>query len=396
MGNRVRLFERVTIMKKLCFLAAVLCVLCASAAAAPGYYTIRDLPAATSPRWVAQYEAHGRLIQVDVDVIIPDADGAPVLTVEQMPPLSAPLCSQLEAWCAQAEREDAINRYAFRSNGYSTLVTHALPPAWGHTRYSEFITGAMGQKLFDLYAFDMDTAYADNNALTVAEAVDIIKKQAAALFPEEALHLRTVYVDGGTYWKKTGEPIRQKGGYALCLSQAFHGIPFMASIHQAYTQFALGAEDPWLENRGLLRATVFDENAWSLNCVLYREGSTVHEDIPLLPFDAVKSEVEDLILSGHVRWVDSVTLGYVQFDTSSPEEQLLIPCWVVWCEYHPAGAASQRQDGLNSSASLMYDGNSDYYRPLIISAQTGQLVNPESANEARCQAPQVMLWKDAQ
>lgn len=91
-------------MKKLCLLAAVLCVLCASAVAAPGYYTIRDLPAATSPRWVAQYEAHGRLIQVDVDVIIPGADGAPVLAVEQMPPLSAPLCSQLEAWCAQGQQ----------------------------------------------------------------------------------------------------------------------------------------------------------------------------------------------------------------------------------------------------------------------------------------------------
>ena len=383
-------------MKRLSSLVVLLCMICTSAIAESGYYSVDDLPAVTSPHWETRYEAHGRTIEVDVDVTIPEVDRAPVITVRRMPPFAESVCSELEAWCAQAEKDDHVNRYSFRSNDYSTQMTHALPPAWGKSRDSEFVAGAMSQNLFDLYEFDIDQAYADNNELTVAEAVAIMKDQVAALFPEETLHLRTVYVDGQTFWKKSGEPIRETGGYSLCLSQTFHGIPFMASIHEAFTQFAVGDEDVWLKDRGIMRGIVFDENAWSLNCVFYQENSVLHEDIPLLPFDAVKCKIENLIQSGHVRWIDSVTLGYVQFDTADPDEQLLIPCWVVWCEYHPAGATSERRGGINSSTNLMYDGNSDYYRPLIINAQTGVLVDPENATEGRCMCPEIVLWEDVQ
>ena len=375
-------------MKKLSLFAVLLCIICTSAIAESGYYSVHDLPAVTSPRWEAQYEDHGRIISVDVDVTIPDVDIAPVITVRQMPPLTESVCSELEAWCEQAEKEDRVNRYSFRSNNYSTSVTYALPPSWGETRDSEFVAGAMGQNLFDLYEYDMDKAYADNNVLTVAEALAIMKDQAAAIFPEESLHLRTVYVNGQTFWKKSGEPICETGGYGLCLSQTFHGIPFMASIHEAFTQFAVGNEDVWLENRGILRGLVYDENAWSMNCIFYQEESVLHEDIQLLSFDAVKGEVEDLIHSGHVRWIDSVTLGYVQFDTANPDVQVLAPCWVVWCEYHPAGSVSERRSGVNSSVNLMYDSNSDYYRPLIINVQTGELIDPENASEGRC------MWRE--
>lgn len=375
-------------MKKLLILIMMLCAICFSALAENAYYSISDLPATTSSRWEAQYEAHGRTITVDVDIDVPQVAAAPVITVRRMPPLAESVCSELEAWCAQAEKDDRINRYSFRSNDFSTQVTHALPPAWGKTRDSEFVAGTMSQTLFDLCAPDLNKAYADNNALTVGDAISVMQAKAGTLYPDETLHFRTAYVDGPTFWKKSGEPIREQGGYSLCLSQTFHGIPFMASIHEAFTQFALGDEDTWLADRGILRGSVFNEDAWSFTCVFYQESGVLHEDTALLPFDAVKSKIEALILSGHVRRIDSVTLGYVQFDTSDPDEQVLAPCWVVWCEYHAGGAASERRGGINSSADLLYDGNSDYYRPLIINAQTGELVDPEDVSEGRC------MWRE--
>ena len=240
----------------------------------------------------------------------------------------------------------------------------------------------------------MNTAYADNNTLTIAEAIDIAKSQTDKLFPGESLYFRNVHVDGKTFWKNSGRVIRDRGGYSLCMAQSFYGIPFMASIHEAYTQFALNDEDPWLANRGIMRGIVFDENAWSVNCTFYQESSVLYQDIPLLPFDTVKNRIENLILSGHVRWIDSVTLGYVQYDSANAAEQILIPCWVVWCEYHPGGASSERQSGINSSANLMYDGNNDYYRPLIINAQTGELIDPENDNEGRCMPAKILVWED--
>ena len=383
-------------MKKLSLFLALMCIIFTSASAETGYYSIGDLPTVTAPSWVVQYNAAGRTIEVDVDVVIPQVNHAPVITVRQMPPLDESVYRTLDAWYAQAEKDDRINRYSFRSNDYSTQVTHALPPSWGENRNSDFVAGAMSQELYDLYDFDMNTAYADNNTLTLAEAINIAKSQTDYLFPGESLYFRNVYVDGKTFWKKSGKVIRDRGGYSLCLAQSFHGIPFMASIHEAYTQFALDDEDSWLANRGIMRGIVFGENEWSVNCTFYQESSVIHQDIPLLPFDTVKSSIENLILSGHVRWIDSVTLGYVQFDSDSPNEQVLIPCWVVWCAYHPGGASSERRGGINSSANLMYDGNSDYYRPLIINAQTGELVDPENVNKGRCMVPQVTMWEDVQ
>lgn len=196
-------------------------------------------------------------------------------------------------------------------------------------------------------------------------------------------------MSGRTFWKQNGESIRGIGSYHLNFSQVFRSIPFMASVHQAFSQFSVGNEDPWLAFRGVMNASVYSADAWSFSCCLYQETGVLCQDVPLLPFDAVKGKVEALILSGHVRWVDSVTLGYVQFDTDDPNEQILLPCWVVWCEYHPEGAASERTGGENSSASLLYDGNNEYYRPLVINAQTGQLIDPESEAKSRCLCPEI-------
>ena len=370
--------------------AAALCLACLSAGAEETRYSIQQLPSMTTSRWQQTYEAYGRAIQVDVDVSIPQAQAAPVLTVQAAPPLDEPLRSELEAWYAQAEKTDKVNHYSFQSTDYKTTITHALPPTWGETRDSEFVAGAMGIEEKDLYVFEQDTAYAYNNALTVAEALDIAQQHVAQLYPDETLRLRRIYLSGRTYWKKNNATIRDEGGYNLCFSQTFHGIPYLASSHEAFTQFSVGDENHLLSSRGLVRASVFDADAWSVSCCLYRETGVLYDDISLLPFDAVKDKVEALILKGYVRWIDDVSLGYAQFDSDLPDEQILVPCWVVWCEYHPGGPRSERRSDVNSSASLMYDGNNDYYRPLIINAQTGEMLDSENETEGRCACPAIL------
>lgn len=380
-------------MKKLLALVLVvmLCMMGISVAMADTpLYSIQQLPAVTSPQWQQTYEAYGRTIEVNADVNIPDVATVPIITVQAASPVAEPLYSELKAWYTQAKKDDKVNQYTFRSTNFNTAVTHATPPAWGDTRDSEFVAGAMGQNQFDLYEFDLNAAYADNNALTVAEAISIAQQQVAELYPNEAFHLRNVYVSGRTFWKQNNKSIRDTGSYNLKFTQVFHDIPFMASVHQAFSLFAVGNEDVWIEPRGVMNASVYNEDAWSFNCCLYQEMGVLHEDVPLLPFDAVKDKVEAMILSGHVRWIDNVSLGYVQFDTSDPNEQVLVPCWVVWCEYHPEGARSERTGGENSSTSLMYDGNNDYYRPLIINAQTGEMIDPENDTEGRCLCPTIL------
>lgn len=378
-------------MKKLRFISLFLALLMhAHSAAGETLYAIQQLPDATSSAWQQTYEAHGRTIAVDVPISIPQAAAAPVICVRNAAPVAEPLFSQLTAWCRNALEDDPVNRYAFKSNDFSTTLTHATPPAWGKTRSDEFIAGAMGQSSADLYRYDENTAYAENNPLTVAQACAIALQQSAGLFPDAAFSLRQVYTTGRSYHKSSGQPISAKGYYSMLFAQVFHGIPFGASIHQAFTQFGLWDENTWLANRGIMQASVYDSDAWRLSSTLYQETSLRHDDIPLLPFDAAKPQAEALILSGHVRRVDSVSLSYVQFDTPDPEEQLLIPCWVLWCEYHPEGPDSERISGINGASSLMYDGNNEYYRPLIFNAQTGEIIDPESQARGRCAAPDII------
>ncbi len=374
-------------MKKLILLVALLCLF-QPALAEEQRCSIRDLPSVTAPRWQQTYEAHGRVIAVDVEVRIPDAEAAPVLLVKAADPIAEPAYSRLKNAYEQAKNADLINRYSFLSNDFRTGIVHAYPPAWGETRNSEFVAGVMGQSAFDLSDYHMDEAYAENNPLTVSEAVSIVRKQAAELFPNDSLDLRNITVWSGTYWLDTGEPIRQQGSYDLQLSQVFHGIPFLACVQSAYS--TLGNENIWLKSRGLLHASVMSADEWSLSACLYQEKNVLHNDIPLLSFDAVKAQVEALISSGHVRMIDQAGLGYVQFDTDDPEVQALAPAWVIWCEYHKDGAQSERAPGINDTG-LLYQ-NSDYYRPLIINAQTGEMLDPENKTEGRCLCPPIIPW----
>ncbi|MGN1021080.1 MAG: hypothetical protein ACI4O7_12005, partial [Aristaeellaceae bacterium] len=276
------------------------------------------------------------------------------------------------------------NAWGFRSTAFSTSLTHAVPPGWGPSRDSAYNQGAMAWQSRALFDADPAGRYAQDNPLTLSQAAAIARERAAALFPEETFFLRHAAVFDRNTWKRTGEPINAMGHYHLELTQTFRGIPLLASVHSAYTCFSVGEEDPLLAVRGLLSASVYGEDAYALTAWLYEETAVVREDTPILPFDAVRERAEALIASGHVRFIDSVGLGYVQFDTQDRDVQLLAPAWVIWCEYLPGGAAAERTVPLYTDG-LLQDG--EYFRPLIILAETGELLDPESTAEGRCLYP---------
>lgn len=115
----------------------------------------------------------------------------------------------------------------------------------------------------------------------------------------------------------------------------------------------------------------------------------LQSDIPLLPFDSVKGKVEALIYAGYVRAVDRVALGYVQFDTENRQEQLLLPAWVVWCEYQQDGPQAERSGPFYTDGWLE---DEPYYRPIIINAQSGEIIDPENNANGRCMAPEIEAW----
>ncbi|MBP5726605.1 MAG: hypothetical protein J6Y48_05965, partial [Clostridia bacterium] len=331
-------------MRKLCSLlfAILFSLLYISAAMAETRtFSIKELPEVTSPRWKQTYEAHGRTIDVDVDITVPEADTAPVLKVCRAPVLEDPLRSELAEEYEKADKKDKKHYYYFESDDYSTYIQHAIPPLAGKTKNDMYNAATMRENVQDLPRYDENQAYAYNNKLTVKQAAEVVVKNIQAFFPDTELWVDTVYIGGETYYRKNNKHISDLGYYDLNMTQCFRGIPFITEIRNAYWDRRKDELNFESFDKGTVAARIYSDSAWLFNACLYQESGTVCEDIPLLPFDAVKEKIEALILSGHIRWINSVSLGYVQYATMNPKEQVLLPSWVVWTEYHPDGPESE-------------------------------------------------------
>ena len=354
------------------------------------YYSIRDLPQVTSDRWTQTYQAYGRTIDVDVEIEIPSADTAPVLLVRYASPIDEERAQTLEKLCEAAMKEDKVNDYNFVSNSFVTGYSHAVPPLWGTTRDDEdYDYATMSWDSHLLTDYSMDEAYAEDNDLLLGDAVNIAKEQVKNLFPCDDIKFTNAAVFDRSFYRKSKEKISKKGYYHIEMHQVLRNIPFMASLHGAFTNEVIGDEKHWLHCRGLAIAEVWDENAYDLTYWFYEESGILYQDIPLLPFDGLKYQIEELIYSGYIRDIDTVTLGYVQFDTENSDEYALVPAWVIWCEYQVGGPEVEREGELYSDGCLE---DAQSYRPIIINAQTGKIIDPESNEIGRCMMPEIVTW----
>ncbi len=397
-------------MKRICslLLTILFSVLYITAAMADARtFSIKELPDVTSPRWKQTYEAYGRSIEVDVEIIIPEVETAPALKVQWAPALEDPLRSDLTAEYEKADKEDNKHYYSFKSKKGLTLYLEHKWPLRGGKKKNKESWEKVTADYSDLIRFDPGQAYAENNPMTVQEAAEVVRTHLKEVFPDVEINLDTVWLSGATRWKRNKKTIDEKGYYHLNMRQCFHGIPLMASISAAYTDpfdqrwgEILDEKDaPYMYilvrrdvDQGLVRGSVYSEDSWNIVAHLYAETEQLCQDMPLVPFDAVKSQVEDLINKGYVRWINSVTLGYAQFKTGNMDDFALVPSWVVWCEYIPDGPLAEKEYGVNDSE-LTFDGNNGFYRPLIINAQTGKLYDPESTEPGRIICPDLSAWQ---
>ncbi len=367
-------------MKKRCLalLVALFCTGSGIGQAVPALYPIGQLPAHTSPTWTQTYQAHGREIVVDEVIQIPQVDKAPVLRVTPMAPLPQEVAA---AWEAQMAHEDGT---FLEKPGFRVYYAWHNPSIFEGRQYHP---GRMTQDRRALFDADPAQAYADNNPLTLSQAHQIAQDAVHRMFPEMSLHLRNAAVYDRVYDRQQQKKLAEKGYYWLEYTQSFFGIPYLASVYNTFEQTGLHDEWMWAEEIGVLQANVWDADAYTVNLPLFALKQAEYEDVPLLPFDAVKGQVEELIASGHIRWVDSVALGYVQYATETPQEFLLVPCWVVWCQYVKDGPEAEPTGPIYADSLFHHN---DTYLPIILNAQTGQRVEPTATEPGRDRCPPIL------
>ena len=354
-------------MRKLCslLLFIIFSVLCITAAIAETQtFSIKELPGVTSSRWEQTYEAYGRTIRVNTDIVIPDMEKIPLLAVQPMEPLPEEEVQKYEEMFSTPYSSKFLN------DKYRTYISFSDHEGHPDLSNAEKVTTPNRP----LYEYDRNKAYTEDNDLTVAEAENLVRENIQKVFPGMDFRVDKIVINDRTKYRKSGKKLEAKGYYELDCAQVIDGVPVAGSIHNAYRN-GRTKHDHIIGNYGTASAAVTDEGNFYGRYSIWNTTAELGTPDQFLPFDAVRHKIEDMIMSGNIRHVFSVNLGYAQYDLpeGSKYEYILVPAWVV-C----TGWMDEPEEEDDGSTSV---NGSDYamgctYLPIIVNAVTGEVTNP--------------------
>ena len=354
-------------MRKLCslLLFIIFSLLCVTAAMADARtFSIKELPGVTSSRWEQTYEAYGRTIRVNTDIVIPDMEKIPLLAVQPMEPLLEEEVQKYEEMFSTPYSSKFLN------DKYRTYISFSDHEGHPDLSNAEKVTTPNRP----LYEYDRKKAYTEDNDLTVAEAENLVRENIQKVFPGMDFRVDKIVINDRTKYRKSGKKLEAKGYYELDCAQVIDGVPVAGSIHNAYRN-GRTKHDHIIGNYGTASAAVTDEGNFYGRYSIWNTTAELGTPDQFLPFDAVRPKIEDMIMSGNIRHVFSVNLGYAQYDLpeGSKYEYILVPAWVV-C----AGWMDEPEEEDDGSTSV---NGSDYamgctYLPIIVNAVTGEATNP--------------------
>lgn len=393
-------------MKKLlsvCIMTVLILIsssLSQTGAADMGYHTMREIREQAAAGWHETYQAYGRTIEVDIPVKVPDADAFPALMAVPMPALdNIPITGE--------QGYDQGNDRLFHEAGFFRLDSPSGPVKTGAAKKNRK-DPPRGMDVMPTVRFfnqlEWDTAYAYNNPSTVRDADTLMKATWETYFPNEKIvltpHWVYAYGEMRFYDSKTdtfsGDPWPYfQGPLMVYFDQVMHGIPVLNYSADSFRHYAGPVNK---ETRGYMGGTAILQGmediglegmSQSLQYALLKELKVLEADLPLLSFHRVIGTYEQLIMEGKLRTVKSLRLGYVVWQNKGePESYTLLPTWVLEGELFKK-ARDERQGSLPQSTFIPGE-----YGPILVNAQTGELINPwnDSPNRSFDQ-PDILLWE---
>jgi len=173
--------------------------------------------------------------------------------------------------------------------------------------------------------------------------------------------------------------------YMVNSYQTLRGIPILMNASECFTNGS--SKDSGIPKGYFWNMASTDSYSFTMS--LLEEEEVLYEDIPVRGFEQIRPAVEAMIQEGRIRSVYGVRLGYVVFMTEpgNREHFVLEPAWVVECEYYD----SAKRESTKINAGVPYFEQTTY-RELIINAQSGEWIDPESNEPERSVAPSVIPW----
>ena len=344
-------------MKKFLTVLCVLLLVPTLATANSNMVSISELrqQVETMERWTQTYEAHGRTIEVDIPIYIPNEKELAVYD-----------CSAYTEYIKNPNSDDKNNVYSYNDN------LHELTKENDGTSEADIEVYGKGTELrimlnnpedllgknkndnikikeygFYQYQVDDKVTYAENNEMSLEEAEKYLEEIVEYFIKDEYNGIDIDYIKIAGRGRKTksytdeelGEYVDYypKGSYFFNYYQTLHKIPIMMTIiatlnNKQENKIYGDLFEYWGTTGGICQ--IMDRNSFWLTIKWMKIEKEHEETVRLLPIEQIINTVEKEIKAGHVRNVYALKLGYIIYlNDRSPETYTLYPMWVLDCDY---------------------------------------------------------------
>ena len=344
-------------MKKFLTVLCVLLLVPTLATANSNMVSISELrqQVETLERWTQTYEAHGRTIEVDIPIYIPNEKKLAVYD-----------CSAYTEYIKNPNSDDKNNVYSYNENlreltkendgtseadievyGKGTelrIMLNNPEDLLGKNKNDNIKIKEYG---FYQYQVDDKVTYAENNEMSLEEAEKYLEEIVEYFIKDEYNGIDIDYIKIAGRGRKTksytdeelGEYVDYypKGSYFFNYYQTLHKIPIMMTIiatlnNKQENKIYGDLFEYWGTTGGICQ--IMDRNSFWLTIKWMKIEKEHEETVKLLPIEQIINTVEKEIKAGHVRNVYALKLGYIIYlNDRSPETYTLYPMWVLDCDY---------------------------------------------------------------
>ena len=344
-------------MKKFLTVLCVLLLVPTLATANSNMVSISELrqQVETMERWTQTYEAHGRTIEVDIPIYIPNEKELAVYD-----------CSAYTEYIKNPNSDDKNNVYSYNENLRELTkendgTSEADIEAYGKGTELRIMLNnpedLLGKnkndnikiKKYGFYQYQVDdkVTYAENNEMSLEEAEKYLEEIVEYFIKDEYNGIDIDYIKIAGRGRKTksytdeelGEYVDYypKGSYFFNYYQTLHKIPIMMTIiatlnNKQENKIYGDLFEYWGTTGGICQ--IMDRNSFWLTIKWMKIEKEHEETVKLLPIEQIINTVEKEIKAGHVRNVYALKLGYIIYlNDRSPETYTLYPMWVLDCDY---------------------------------------------------------------
>ena len=391
-------------------------VLSATAGADTPGHSILQLREQATQGWRQTYEAHGRIITVDVMIEVPEAERFPAFRAVRQPLSTLVPEEGLTDEFGFFDGENTIGNAPGILNWIAGNAKDQHRWALEYQRQHGSEPSFEGRTHYP-WEVDWDVPYSINNEATVRSLHDKALTIWQQFFPGLPLNLQLVEAWAGTAYRKIDMGSMEFVGPALETEANAYLAPKFEQLHANIPLLAYAETSMTIFGGRYLKRP--PEIARDLACgVMVHSRSLKHmgreglqenmvfrtlviadqlvEDLPLCSVEEAIAAYEALIRSGQLRHVHRLRLGYgIWEDREHPEQFLLQPTWVAWGVLleNPKKEAWYDKKFGSLGESRFWESNE--YGPILVNAQTGELIAPWRTDPGRAQdALPLILWQE--